>query len=142
MNNNDKYLDFLESYTAKENKKTTPQPKLPKKEVKKENSFVPKAKKRIEQPKDISISKYESNSYNYEDVVIEDLPLGEFYPSGVKIKFRECRAKEIQSYSTLDEKNIFDFKAKLNEIIEECVVYINQDGSYGSYRQIFENDRI
>jgi hypothetical protein len=64
------------------------------------------------------------------------------YPKGDSILLRPCTVKEIQDFSTYDKNNPFDFKNKLNDIIENCVIYKNADGSLSSHNNILEGDRI
>lgn len=140
----DNIMDFLDDFTSKVNDNATPKPKLPKKEEKIDNNFVPQTNEKIKGviPSPIEIKNSNYDLSKFEDVVLKDLPLYEFYDPGVKIKFRECTVKEIQNYSTLDENSIFDFKDKLNEIIQQCVLFYNSDGTLGSFEQIFEGDRV
>jgi hypothetical protein len=138
----DNVMDFLDQFTSKENVTATPKPKLPNQKVEIKNEFVPKSEDRPIIPTTTQIKNDNFDKSKYEDVVMKDLPLSEFYAPGTKIKFRECSVKEIQRYSTLDESSIFDFKDKLNEIIEECVLFYNPDGSLGSHEQIFDGDRV
>lgn len=137
-------LDFLDDFTSKENTSVTPQPKLPsrKSEVESTQSlFVPKNEERREIPKLNVVKNHTFDKSRYEEVVLTELPLSRFYKKGTRIFFRECSVKEIQRYSTLDERSVFDFKDKLNDIIEECTFFENPDGSLGSYEQILEGDR-
>lgn len=145
MQNNEKnIMDFLDDYTSKSNNNATPKPKVPKENVKIENNFIPNLKNNIDYniPDTKTVNNHNHDSNKFEDVVMSDLPLYDFYKPGVKIKFRECTVKEIQQYSTLDESSIFDFKDKLNDIISNCVLYYNDDGTLGTYEQIYEGDRV
>jgi hypothetical protein len=41
----------------------------------------------------------------------------------------------------LDENSNIDFRDKLNDILERCVIFQFPNGNFGSYLNIFENDR-
>ena len=136
-------MDFLDDFTSQNNENVTQKPKLPTNEPKVETIQPVPPKNKIQgtipSPKVIRDFAFEKDKY--EEVIISDLPYSDFYYPGSKMFFRECVVKEIQRYSQLDENSIFDFKDKLNDIIESCVMFQNSDGSLGTYEQIMDGDR-
>lgn len=147
MNNNEKqanYDDFLKDLLTKPAISPTPPPLMPNKpsvESKTVSSeFIPQLEKVHFIPKPNIIANI-SNSMLYEDVLLDSLPLGKFYHVGTRIQFRDLTVKEIEHFSTLDESTIFDFKDKLNDILENCVIFENSDGTIGSYLDLKEGDR-
>lgn len=139
----EEYREFLKEIFNQNNPNKTPEPTLPQKGLKQvDNIFLPPVEK-----KEIKVKENISNSYEYdpskfEEIYIDDLPLSFMYPIGAKISIRPCTVKEIQNFSTYDKNNPFDFKYKLNDILENCVVYHNPDGTISSYLNIMDGDRI
>lgn len=78
---------------------------------------------------------------NYISIELDQLPFGRFYIPGTRIQVRPLKTKEIESFAVINEKNAFDVKQKLNEVLKACVKIIFPDGSYGTYRDIKDGDR-
>lgn len=138
------YKEFLDSFLSQKNPTKTEQPLLPSSEKKKElkNDFIP-----IINDKPIVINSniaedFKNNKSNYEELYISELPMGDFYFEQSKIYFRACTVKEIQNFSTYDTNNPFDFKNKLNDIIESCVVFEKPDGTLASHTELYDGDRF
>lgn len=145
--NEDKYADFLNEFVNKSNPNKTPNPTLPTNKPKESVSseFIPnKDKEKIDRDTStpLSVKAYQENSSLYEEVSMSDLPLGNFYHAGTKIMFRDLSVKEVENYSTIDERNYFDFKDKLNEILDSCIYFVKADGTTGSYLDLKEGDRV
>ena len=109
--------NFLNDFLSKKNPTQSPPPILPKKKVEKvENSFIPKT----DNIKEIKISnnniKYDYSKF--EEIYIDELPLGFMYNKGLSISIRVATVKEIQDFSTFEYNNPFDFKYKINDILE------------------------
>ncbi len=138
------YKEFLSGFLKKENVTKTPEPQLPEK-TKHEgnfNSFVPETSNRVIKPRESVIRAHEYDRSKYEEVLLSDLPMGFMYPEQTRILLRPCKTKEIQDFSTYDKQNPFDFKNKLNDIIESCVIYERPDGSLCSYNDLMDGDRV
>ena len=143
-NNKDDIMDFVDDFISQKNDNATQKPKLPTnqpKAIDTKQTFVPQSNSERVIPSPKNIRDFDFDKSRYEEVVLKDLPYCDFYYPGTKILFRECDVREIQRFSQLDENSIFDFKEKLNEIIEECVLFQNPDGTLGSYEQIMDGDR-
>lgn len=78
----------------------------------------------------------------YEMVQIEELPCADFYPDGIKIMVRAAKVSEIQSYSVVDDKNMYDITEKMNDMLKSCVRVILPNGKAGSYYDIKDSDRV
>lgn len=137
------YKDFLDKLLDQPNNNVTPPPNLPSTQPKEPvvSSFVPKAEKPRLIPKP-SVMANNANSMMFEDVIISDMPMGEFYYPGTRIQFRDLKVKEIEHFSTLDETSLLDFKDKINDILENCVLFNHPDGTTGDYTNIFNGDRL
>jgi hypothetical protein len=143
----DNYKDFLKDFLSQANPNKTEEPLFPTsetEEVKEEivNKFTPEIKNKSINIKSNVIDYFLANKSDYEELFISDLPMGEFYFEQTKIHFRACTVKEIQNFSTYDTNNPFDFKNKLNDIIESCVVFEKPDGTYASYVDLYDGDRV
>lgn len=75
-------------------------------------------------------------------VDIEMLPAGKFYKDGTIVKVRAATVAEIQSYSSIDDRNYLDVTEKMNHILASCVKIIHPNGMAGSYKDIKDNDRL
>lgn len=139
----DKYKDFLDDLLSQPNHTATPAPLLPNNKPKEvvATPFIPKSENHNFIPRPHIVAN-NANSMMFEDVVTKDLPMFEFYFPGTRIQFRDLKVKEIEHFSTLDESSIFDFKEKLNDILENCVLFNQSDGSVGSYLDLMEGDRL
>lgn len=78
---------------------------------------------------------------NYISVELEQLPFGRFYIPGTRIQLRPLKTKELESFAVINEKNAFDVKQKLNEVLKACVKITFPDGTPGTYRDIKDGDR-
>lgn len=139
------YKKFLDEILSQHNPSKTPDPVLPYKKTNVEevqNNFIPKSEHKEIKIKENVISSYNYDKSKYEEMFISDLPLGFMYPLNTKIYFRSCEVKEIQDFSTYDRNNPFDFKNKLNDIIESCIILENPDGTLSSYLNIMDGDRV
>lgn len=88
------------------------------------------------------INDFNYNMSKYEECFIVDLPMSFMYETGTRIYIRSCTVKEIQDFSTYDKNNPFDFRNKLNDIIENCVILQKPDGTLDSYLNLFDGDRM
>jgi hypothetical protein len=149
MSDTSKYESFLNDYLSQTSQMATPPPRqraevptLPTNAPDKAASaFVPDTKAhRIPPRMNEVVNRYDSR-HSYEDVEISELPMGEFYHPGTRIMFRDLKVKEIENYSSLDERSIFDFKEKLNEILTECIVFLHPDGTQGTALDLKDGDR-
>jgi len=146
------YNDFLESFLNENNTTKSPEPLKPSKTIELgENINGINIKPKIEKPKQIENkskinpvieSRYESNKSRYEEIFISQLPISKFYPLNSTILVRPCDVEEIENFSTYDTNNPMDFKDKLNDILEACVIFKHPDGTLGSHLNIFDGDRI
>ncbi len=138
------YKDFLQDLFSQNNPTKTPEPTLPQKPLDKnvENSFLPSSEKKEIKVKESVINSYNYDMSKYEEIFISDLPLNFMYQEGTKISIRPCTVKEIQDFSTYDKQNPFDFKNKLNDIIEKCIIYQKPDGTLCSFLDLPDGDRI
>lgn len=73
---------------------------------------------------------------------INQLPCGKFYPNGTVLKIRAAEVREIQSYSMVDDTNIFDIMDKANDIIANCVRLQDSNGNIHSYLELKDPDRF
>lgn len=103
-------------------------------------SANPIIKKMLSQPNINEIKKNFTDDV-FEYVNIDELPMRDFYETGVKIKFRELKVKEIEAFSALDESSVFDFKEKLNDIMERATIFMHPNGTMGSYTSIMDGDK-
>jgi len=84
----------------------------------------------------------DNNTMKYLNVDIQILPCSYFYKKGTQIKIRAASVSEIQAFSVVDDNNLPDIVEKLNEMLKSCVKYIHPSGSFGSYRDLRDQDRI
>lgn len=141
--NNKLYENFLDEFLNNKNIDPVSKPILPSKQGL--NSDI---------SKNIPVASRPKNIYNpllthknidlsiYDEIAISDLPMNLLYYPGTKIMFRDLIVKDVEFFSTLDTLNAFDFKQKLNDILDTCVIFIHPDGRYGSYLDIEEGDRV
>jgi hypothetical protein len=103
-----------------------------------ENEEAPKAT-----PMTQSINNnFDVPSIEYSNINVNILPAGRFYKRGTKISIRAAKVSEIQAYSMVDDNNFVDITEKMNELLARNVIFVNPDGSKGSYRDIKDSDRI
>lgn len=86
------------------------------------------------------VDKIESIS-EWINIELSDLPHGKFYKPGTQIFIKTLSTKEIQNFSVVNEKNMYDVQLKLNEVLSVCTRIVFADGSIGSYRDIMDGDR-
>ena len=86
--------------------------------------------------------KNNSDSSDYLNVDLNDLPCGRFYKKGTSIKIKAAKVADIQAYSAIDENNFVDVVEKMNEMLSKCVKYISSNGTQGSYKNIKDGDRL
>jgi hypothetical protein len=68
---------------------------------------------------------------------------GMFYESGRKHMFRSANLEEIKHYSSMDEADLMDIDAHVNEIIDRCTkITLGNNRGIGSYKDISEFDKI
>lgn len=136
------YSNFLQELANNSNNKKTPGPILPsKKRETVNNSFIPKSEIRNIETSVKVQHNYHFNRDKYEEVYIDNLPMGDFYLPETKILMCECDVEQIQNFSTYDINNPFDFKNKLNDIIESCIIFINPDGTINNHLNLYDGDR-
>lgn len=141
MSEEEAYKEFFENF-SKTNKKEE-EPFLPAKKVEKvENTFIPTTSANKINVRPNVINNFNNDKTRYEEIVIEQLPLGFMYPTNTKIYLRGCYVKEIQDFSTYDRNNPFSFKNKLNDIIESCIIFESSDGTLKSYLELMDGDRV
>jgi hypothetical protein len=145
-NKDEIYRDFLADIFKQNNPSKTPEPTLPQKKSEKniENPFLPTqtSEKKEFKIKDSVVNSYNYDLSKYEEIFVADLPMNFMYLHGTKIYLRACDVKEIQDFSTYDKSNPFDFKNKLNDIIEKCIIYENPDGTLSDFKKLSDGDRI
>jgi len=83
-----------------------------------------------------------SGDFEYETVPMEELPCGIFYPDGMRIMVRAAKVAEIQAYSVVDDKNIYDITEKMNDMLKSCVRVVLPTGKNGSYFDVKDADRV
>ncbi len=139
----DSYKDYLDNLLSQPNNNATPPPSLPNTQPKESvvSPFIPKAEKPRVIPKP-SVIANNAKSIMFEDVILSDLPMGDFYYTGTRIQFRDLKVKEIEHFATLDESSILDFKDKINDILENCILFNHPDGTPGDYTNLFNGDRL
>lgn len=145
INNNKEsnYENYLENFLNSSNNTATQKPILPTNKPKSDidtESGIPIAKTPVNIDKP-NFTKKELDINLYDDIPLEDLPMGKTYSTGTIIKYRDLKVKDIEFFATLDTTNAFDFKQKLNDILESCIIFKNPDGTYGSYLDLKEGDR-
>ena len=75
-------------------------------------------------------------------VDVTELPCGKFYPKGTIMAVRAAQVREIQSYSMVDDENVYDIIEKMNDMLQSCVRMKYPDGTVGSYLDLKDQDRI
>ncbi len=143
MDKEEEYKEFLKKLFSQNNPNKTPEPSLPQKPKNDVgNEFLPKTEKKEIKVRDNVIDSFNYDRSKYEEIYINELPLGFMYEKGSKILIRPCTVKEIQDFSTYDKNNPFDFKNKLNDIIENCVLFQNPDETLSSHVNLLDGDRV
>lgn len=85
------------------------------------------------------VQEIKANS-NYISIELHELPFGKFYSPATRIQVRALETVEIESFAIINEKNAYDVKLKLNEVLRACV-NIEIDGKLGSSRDLMDGDR-
>jgi len=78
----------------------------------------------------------------WHDVMVDKMPMGIFYADGIHIQARAVTVSEVQHYSTVDNNNIYDITEKMNDVLANCIKITFADGTRGSYRDLFDGDRL
>jgi len=73
---------------------------------------------------------------------INQLPCGKFYPMGTILTVRAAQVREIQAYSMVDDNNFYDVVEKMNDMLASCVRLKRPDGSFGTYLELKDQDRL
>ena len=90
-----------------------------------------------------TISIKDKNLSDYEEVYIPEFPTAYLYDRYDRISIRVLTLREVQNYSTYDINNPFNFSYKIDEILENCVLYYKSDiDQYIHYSHIYETDRL
>jgi hypothetical protein len=79
---------------------------------------------------------------DYLNMDFNDLPCGRYYPEGTRIQIRAAKVSEVQAYSVVDNRNIYDVTEKMNDILRNCIRFTHADGKLGSYLDIKDGDRL
>jgi hypothetical protein len=82
------------------------------------------------------------SSLDYLSIDTEELPLGIFYPDGFRVSIRAAKVSEIQAYSVVNERNLYDVTEKMNDLLRACVRVTLPGGKIGSYLDIKDGDRL
>jgi hypothetical protein len=77
----------------------------------------------------------------YHTLDVSELPCKRFYPAGTTVKIRAASVKEIQAFSTVDDKNIYDIYEKSNMMLSKCVRLKLPNGKLVSWNYIIDHDR-
>lgn len=77
---------------------------------------------------------------NYISIEHHELPFGKFYSLSTRIQVRALDTAEIESFAIVNEKNLYDVKLKLNEVLR-CCVKVEIDGKLASNRDLMDGDR-
>lgn len=78
----------------------------------------------------------------YKEVHIEDLPSkGRFYPVGMQVLIKAATTRDIEHWSTMDERDLIDVERHYNDILATCVK-INGVGRAMNYKDILEADKL
>jgi len=78
----------------------------------------------------------------YIPIDINELPCGQFYPTGTVLMVRPAQVREIQSYSMVDDNNVYDIIEKMNDMLQSCVRIKFPDNKMGSFLDLKDQDRI
>ena len=54
----------------------------------------------------------------YLSLILSDLPCGDYYKHGIKIKIRASIVEEIENYSMVDINNLDDIEEKLEQLLK------------------------
>ena len=93
----------------------------------------------VAQPK---VDNTRTSDLQYFNFNIEELPCGNFYPTGTLFMVRPAKVREIQAYSMVDDNNFYDIVEKMNDMLQSCVRIKYSDGKIGSYLEVKDQDRL
>lgn len=93
----------------------------------------------VAQPK---VDTTKATDLQYFNFNVQELPCGEFYPTGTLFMVRPAKVKEIQAYSMVDDNNFYDIVEKMNDMLQACVRVKYPDGKFGTYLDIKDQDRL
>lgn len=144
MNKEEQYKEFLNNILSQNNISKTPEPFQPQKKVQElKNDFIPTSgiNNALKVNENVMNSFLNERS-EYEEIYLDDLPLSFMYPPNTRIYLRSCKVKDIQDFSTYDKTNPFDFRNKLNDIIEKNIIYQNPDGTLNPFIKLMDGDRM
>jgi hypothetical protein len=108
------------------------------------NKFLPKSDDISSELNQLSsqLKQKDPNTLEYLSVDLSVLPLGIFYPDGLRIKIRAAKVFEVQAYSVVDDSNFLDVTEKMNQLLSSCVKVTLPNGNNGSYKDIKDGDRL
>jgi hypothetical protein len=93
----------------------------------------------VAQPK---VDNTRTSDLQYFNFNVEELPCGDFYPTGTLFMVRPAKVREIQAYSMVDDNNFYDIVEKMNDMLQSCVRIKYSDGKIGSYLEVKDQDRL
>ena len=93
----------------------------------------------VAQPK---VETTKASDLQYFNFNVQELPCGEFYPTGTLFMVRPAKVKEIQAYSMVDDNNFYDIVEKMNDMLQSCVRVKYPDGKFGTYLDVKDQDRL
>ena len=103
------------------------------------NSDIPVSNPNIDSNRTDSNRTSDLQYFNFD---VNELPCGQFYPSGTLFMVRPAQVKEIQSYSMVDDNNFYDIVEKMNDMLQSCIRVKYADGRISSYLDIKDQDRL
>lgn len=83
-----------------------------------------------------------TSALDYLNIDVNDMPLGMFYPEGFSVSIRAAKVTEIQAFSVVNEKNLYDVTEKMNDMLKACVRVNLPGGKAGSYLDLKDGDRL
>lgn len=78
----------------------------------------------------------------YFNIDTKELPCGIFYPAGSYIQIRSASVLEIQYFSMVDDKNIYDILEKINYILSSCLKLKLPGGVTKTYIDLKDPDKF
>jgi len=82
------------------------------------------------------------SALDYLSINTDELPMGIFYPEGFHVSIRAAKVSEIQAYSVVNERNLYDVTEKMNDMLRACVRVTLPGGKPGSYLDLKDGDRL
>lgn len=83
-----------------------------------------------------------TSALDYLNIEPSEMPLGMFYPDGFKIAIRAAKVAEIQAFSVVNEKNLYDVTEKMNDMLRACIRVTLPGGKAGTYLDLKDGDRL